>query len=224
MHISYSQIKLLMSNPKDWYKKYVNKERDPFFAKSYTVGKWVHKFLETDGNQAVSLMINERTNAYNDWIITCPMEELKKDYEKYIDNAKKLPRDLIEGKKENWFLIDYKGIKIKGYIDLETDDFVIDYKTAWSFTNPDKDFYWKMEEYRRQSRIYSYYTKKDAKIVEIGKAKNSKICPEWYQVFDFPYSKKNDIEVEKLFDKCIKWMDIYKSMNIEDIPTPLNCN
>ena len=165
MKLSISQIKKFAKSPSQWAGQYILWIKDEFSSDAMDVGTALHKFIET---------WNVNT-AYNCLVNVDDKEKAVEQLDILIDNVAEfeIPKWEHELKchgKLFWF-------DCMGYIDILTEDEVIDIKTVSSLSKPDdKPGMWQRfnnyEEYKLQCYFYMVATwRKKARILELMKKK-----------------------------------------------------
>lgn len=195
--ISISQLKKFMKSPSQWAGEYILGIKDEFKSDALLIGKALHKYLETKD-------LEEATKEL-DWI-----EELKKAKETLdilIKNVDKFEiPDWIREQKVETDLLWFPAI---WYVDLITDDEVIDFKTVSSLSNKDdKPAMWQLvnnyEEYKLQMYFYMYATgKKKWRILELMKKefKTKDVAWQWIE-----FEMSEELEAE-MFNKYKPYLD-----------------
>jgi len=204
MKISVSQIKKFAKSPSQWAGHYILWIKDEFTSDAMDIWTALHKFIETWN-------IDE---AYNFLVNVDDKEKAVEQLDILIENVSKFDIPKWENElKCNGKLFWQDCI---GYIDLLTDDEVIDFKTVSSLSKPDdKPWMWQKynnyEEYKLQCYFYMIATgKKKARILELMKKKFKTKSVHWQWIeFNLSEIEQEVIEtwkpyVDDMFDLFVK--------------------
>jgi len=236
-HFSFSSLKKLRENPREFYKGYIRWEREPFWSDNMVVGSCVHKYIELYNTDNITkkesdikdfvknYLIDEWVNYLNklEWESETKFKKNKliKQVMKAIDNFLEL--DLDKPKDNEYkFLVDieWNPIKLKGYIDAVYDDSLLDYKIVRWFSDPDSWFgWWNLKKYWYQGLYYclSYNIAEDAdinvcKFLEIKKTKPR--TTDTHRLITFEYTPEDFEKARSQFKKSCK---LVEKLDEEDI-------
>ena len=165
MKLSISQIKKFAKSPSQWAGQYILWIKDEFKSDAMDIWTALHKYIQTWNIDT----------AYNCLVNVDDKEKAVEQLDILIDNAAefdipKWEHELQCNGKLFWF-------DCMGYIDILTEDEVIDIKTVSTLSKPDdKPGMWQKynnyEEYKLQAYFYMIATwKKKARILELMKKK-----------------------------------------------------
>lgn len=189
MDLSYSWLKLLLSNPHKRAKGYLYQQRDKEFISAYVIGSAVHKIIDEYNNY---------------WIINPNIwyELYENECERYNILESIKDKEAILCATESYFSTNptqylcseimlttkHKGIILKWIIDILDWDTIIDLKVVSQFTDNENDYHNTIARYTGQAIFYAniYYKihNKMPKVIfrEILKTNKS-----------YQYTKKDDL-------------------------------
>ncbi len=192
MKISVSQIKKFAKSPSQWAGQYILWIKDEFTSDAMDIWNALHKFIQTwNIDTAYNFLVNVD------------------DKEKAVEQLDILIENLAEFEIPKWehelqcfgklFWFDCMG-----FIDLLTEEEVIDIKTVSSLSKPDdkpgmRQAFNNYEEYKLQAYFYMIATwKKKARILELMKKKfKTKSVPWQWIEFDLQDIEQQVIETWK---------------------------
>ena len=202
MKISVSQIKKYMKSPAEWAGTYILGIKDEWSNDAVSIWKAIHYYLETW----------DKFGMYN----VLEVEDTGKAVEQLdilIDNIEKF--DIPKWEHEVMVDADLLGLPAVWYVDLLTDDEVIDFKTVSKLSKPDdKPWTWQAvnnyEEYKLQMWYYMKATgRKKARILELMKKrfKTKEVNGQW---IEFEWSDEFDKEmINKYWPIVLEMQDLY---------------
>lgn len=236
-HFSFSSLKKLRENRREFYKGYIKWERPAFWSDNMVIGSCVHKYIELYNTDNISdnkedikdfaknFLVDEWVNYLNK-LEDEPEDAFKKNslikkVIKAINNFLEL--DLDKPKENEYkFLVDIddQPIKLKGYIDAVYDDYLLDYKIVRWFSDPDSWFgWWNLKKYWYQGLYYclAYNIAEDAdinvcKFLEIKKTKPR--TTDTHRLITFEYTPEDFEKARSEFQKSCRIVESIAEDNI----------
>lgn len=228
LNISYSTIKKLRTNEKQWYKEYVLWERDQEFKDYFVVGTAFHNVIEWEAihwelsreiwYKYIYDMVSE--HSLDERTSTKMLKEFDACFENYQENRLFGKWWEAEAKLELEYNDNYN---VKGYLDRIRENSLYDIKTVGRFETMEPwQYSGKYEEYMEQLKLYWYVNKvindkefDSCYILEVKKTKPK--TWEWTRLVEFKPEPQREEEMKLLLMQASIKMDWLRSLQPEHV-------